>query len=182
MKPWRKPGRQIRGKNSQSKFAETCAGDFHEFRRTPLKASPQIRSAGPRDQNLSDEPIPLWKGFGTLAFSVGFPSASPLKICTFTAWKRTRNRTRILPGTALGVVPTTPAPNTSPKVSRYKWAAYRDTNWWCMCYFLPRGGHTLQKYCDRNGRCMAILFQSIRVRGRCAKRTLQATLTLLGVT
>ena len=24
------------------------------------------------------------------------------------------------------------------KVSRYKWEAYRDTNWWCIYYFLPR--------------------------------------------
>ena len=30
--------------------------------------------------------------------------------------------------------------NTSAKVSRYKWEPYRDTNWWCICYFLPRGG------------------------------------------
>ena len=29
----------------------------------------------------------------------------------------------------LGSVPTTPDPNTSEKVSRYKWEAYRDTNW-----------------------------------------------------
>ena len=29
-------------------------------------------------------------------------------------------------------VPTTPNPNTSAKVSRYKWEAYRDTNWWCV--------------------------------------------------
>ena len=45
----------------------------------------------------------------------------------------------------LGGVPTTPDPNTSAKVSRYKWEAYRDTNWWCICYFLPRGGHTFAK-------------------------------------
>ena len=37
----------------------------------------------------------------------------------------------------LGGVPTTPDPNTSAKVSRYKWEAYRDTNWWCIHYFLP---------------------------------------------
>ena len=28
-----------------------------------------------------------------------------------------------------GGVPTTPDPNTSAKVSRYKWEPYRDTNW-----------------------------------------------------
>ena len=42
-------------------------------------------------------------------------------------------------------VPTTPDPNTSAKVSRYKWEAYRDTNWWCIYYFLPRRGHTFAK-------------------------------------
>ena len=45
----------------------------------------------------------------------------------------------------LGSVPTTPDPNTSAKVSQYKWEPYRDTNWWCIYYFLPRGGHTLAK-------------------------------------
>ena len=58
----------------------------------------------------------------------------------------------------LGSVPTTPDPNTSAKVSRYKWEAYRDTNWWCIYYFLPQGGHTFAKVCHRNGRCIAILF------------------------
>ena len=62
-------------------------------------------------------------------------------------------------------VQTTPDPNTSEKVSRYKWEAYRDTNWWCIYYFLPRGGHTFAKVCHRNGRCIAILFKSIGVRG-----------------
>ena len=32
--------------------------------------------------------------------------------------------------------------------------------------FRQDGGILLQKYCDRNGRCIAILFKSIRVRGR----------------
>ena len=63
-------------------------------------------------------------------------------------------------------VPTTPG--TSAQVSRYKWEPYRDTNWWCVyvCVFdfLPRGGHTVHKYSDRNGRCIAILFKSIGVR------------------
>ena len=35
-------------------------------------------------------------------------------------------------------VPTTPDPNTSAKVSRYKWEAHRDTNWWCI-YYPPPG-------------------------------------------
>ena len=65
-----------------------------------------------------------------------------------------------------GGVQTTPDPNTSAKISRYKWEAHRDTNWWCIYYFLPRGGHTFAKvrYRDRNGRCIAILFKSIGVR------------------
>ena len=32
----------------------------------------------------------------------------------------------------MGSAPTTPDPNTSAKVSRYKWEACRDTNWWCI--------------------------------------------------
>ena len=50
---------------------------------------------------------------------------------------------RLLP--KLGRVPTTPDPNTLAKVSRYKWEAYRDTNWWCIYYFLARGGHTFEE-------------------------------------
>ena len=38
----------------------------------------------------------------------------------------------------LGVFQRTPDPNTSAKVSRYKWEPYRDTNWWCIYYFLGR--------------------------------------------
>ena len=37
----------------------------------------------------------------------------------------------------IGSGPTTPDPNTSAKASRYKWEAYRDTNWWCMYYSRP---------------------------------------------
>ena len=44
-----------------------------------------------------------------------------------------------------GGVPPTPDPNTSATASRYKWEAYRDTNWWCIEYSLPRGGHTFAK-------------------------------------
>ena len=45
----------------------------------------------------------------------------------------------------LGGVATTPDPNTSAKVSRYKWDPYRDTNWWCIYYFLPSRGNTFAK-------------------------------------
>ena len=45
----------------------------------------------------------------------------------------------------IGGAPTTPDPNTSAKVSRYKWEAYRDTNWRCIYYFLPREQHTFAK-------------------------------------
>ena len=61
-------------------------------------------------------------------------------------------------------VPTTPDPNTSATISRYKWKPYRETDW-CTYYFLPRG-MLFQKHRDRNGRCTAILFKSIGVRGR----------------
>ena len=36
--------------NSRERFAERFAGKFPEFRRTKLKISPRIRSAGPRHQ------------------------------------------------------------------------------------------------------------------------------------
>ena len=42
-------------------------------------------------------------------------------------------------------VPTTPDTNTSAKASRYKWEAYRDTNWWCIYHFLPKRGRTFAK-------------------------------------
>ena len=57
--------------------------------------------------------------------------------------------------TIVGGIPTIPDPNTSAKVLRYKWEAYRDTHWWCIDDFLPRGGHTFAKYRDR----IAILFK-----------------------
>ena len=63
-----------------------------------------------------------------------------------------------------GGVLTTPDPNTSAKVSQYKWEAYRDTNWWCIYYFLPTGGHSFAKVCDRNGRYRDT-FQNYRGQG-----------------
>ena len=64
-------------------------------------------------------------------------------------------------------VPTTPDPNTSAKASRYKRDPYRDTNWWrVFTTFCQPEGILLPKYRDRNGRCIAILFKSIGVRGR----------------
>ena len=45
----------------------------------------------------------------------------------------------------VGSVPTTHDPNASGKASRYKWEPYRDTNWQCIYYFLPRGGHIFAK-------------------------------------
>ena len=64
-------------------------------------------------------------------------------------------------------VPTTPDPNTSAEVSRHKWEAYRDTKvGGVYTTFCKEEGILLQKYRDRNGRCIAILFKSIGVRGR----------------
>ena len=28
---------------------------------------------------------------------------------------------------------------------RVQWESYRDTNWWCIYYFLPSGVHTFAK-------------------------------------
>ena len=38
-----------------------------------------------------------WKSFEAVAFLVGFSTGNPPKIGTFTAWNRTRNRTRTPP-------------------------------------------------------------------------------------
>ena len=51
-------------------------------------------------------------------------------------------------------------PDMSAKVSRYKWEAYRDTNWWCffcLTIFGQEEGILVQKYCNGNGRCIAML-------------------------
>ena len=65
-----------------------------------------------------------------------------------------------------GSVPTTPDPSTSAKASRYRLEPYLEANSWYIHFFLPKGGHTYAKYRDRNGRCIAIFFKSIGVRGR----------------
>ena len=50
-------------------------------------------------------------------------------------------------------VPTTPDPNTSATASRYKGEPYHDTNWSCICSFLPREGHrrpkSIRQYCAK---------------------------------
>ena len=60
-------------------------------------------------------------------------------------WGRTQMGSDRLNRILFESVSTTPDPNTSAKVSRYKWEPYRDTNWQCIDYFLPRGGHTFAK-------------------------------------
>ena len=92
-------------------------------------------------------------------------SGSGVDVILLTSLGGAKPPLRNVPSSMLRRVPTTPDPNTSEKVSRYKWEAYRDTNWWCIYYFLPRGGHTFAKVCHRNGRGIAILFKSIGVRG-----------------
>ena len=42
----------------------------------------------------SDKEIPLGRALRRFAFLVGFSTGNPPKIGTFTAWNRTRNRTR----------------------------------------------------------------------------------------
>ena len=68
--------------------------------------------------------------------------------------------------TQFGGVPTTPDPNTSAKASQYKWEAYRDANGGVKTTFYQGEGILLQKCRYRSGRCIAILFKSIGVRGR----------------
>ena len=46
---------------------------------------------------------------------------------------------------------------------------YCATDWCIYATFCQEKGILLQKYRDRNGRCIAILFQSIGVRGRSAQ-------------
>ena len=69
-------------------------------------------------------------------------------------------------GRVIGGAPTTPDPNTSAKVWRYKWELHRDTNRWCIYYFLPRGGHTFAKASRWKWVVYGDAFQSIGVGGR----------------
>ena len=64
-----------------------------------------------------------------------------------------------------GGLPSIPHPHTSAKVSRYKWEAYRDTNWWCIYYFLPRGGHTFAKVSRWKWEVYRDTFQKYRGQG-----------------
>ena len=79
-------------------------------------------------------------------------------------------------GLSFGGVTTTPDPNTSAKASRYKWEAYRDTNWWCILYttFCQEEGIFLQKFRDRNGRCVAI-------QAFCKKNIIKSSLSFLSL-
>ena len=64
----------------------------------------------------------------------------------------------------IGSVPATPDPDTSAKVSRYKWEPYHDTKWWCKNCFLPKGGHTCVKVSQLKWEVYGDTFESIRVR------------------
>ena len=64
-----------------------------------------------------------------------------------------------------GSVPKTPDPDTSAKVSRYKWEPYRDTNWWRIYYFLPRRGHTFTKASRYKWEVYRDTFQKYRCQG-----------------
>ena len=50
-----KQGRKIRGKNLLEEFAEKFALNFPEIRETKIANSLQLRSAGPRDQEIGGE-------------------------------------------------------------------------------------------------------------------------------
>ena len=65
----------------------------------------------------------------------------------------------------LGSVPTTPDTNTFAKASRYKWEPYRDTNWLCIYYFLPRGGHTFAEVSRYKWEVYRDTFQKYRGQG-----------------
>ena len=66
----------------------------------------------------------------------------------------------------IGGMPKTPDPNTSAKVSRYKWEAYSDTKiGGVYTTFCQKEGIFLQKHRDKNRRCVAILFKSYRGQG-----------------
>ena len=51
----------------------------------------------------SDKEIPLRRALRRFAFLVGFSTGNPPKIGTFTAWNRTRNRTRTLSDWGWGI-------------------------------------------------------------------------------
>ena len=63
-------------------------------------------------------------------------------------------------------VPTTPDPNTSEKVSHTNGRRIVIQIGGVFTNFCQKECILLQKYRDRNGRRIAILFKSIRVRGR----------------
>ena len=71
--------------------------------------------------------------------------------------------------TWVGGVPTTPDPNTSAEVLRYKWEAYRDTDWCGVYILLSAKGRAyfllLQMHRNRNGRCSRDTFQKYRGQG-----------------
>ena len=70
------------------------------------------------------------------------------------------------PRVFIGSASTTLDPNTSAKASRYKWEPYCDTIGGVYTTFCQEEGMLLQKYYEINGRCIAMGFNNIRVRGR----------------
>ena len=66
----------------------------------------------------------------------------------------------------IGGVPTTRHPNTSAEVSRHKWGRIVIQIGGVYTTFCQAEGILSQKYRDKNGRCIAILFKNIGVRGR----------------
>ena len=68
--------------------------------------------------------------------------------------------------TSFGSVPTTPDPNTPVKRIAIQMGAVSLQIGGVQTIFCQEEGILLQKYRDRNGRCIAILFKSIKVGGR----------------
>ena len=93
----------------------------------------------------------------------------------------------------MGNIPVTPTTKIFPKVLRYKWEAYCDTNrrriaiqWEAYCdtngrstevFPFPQGSgipkvlkYILEAYCNTNSRCIAILFSVVVVACNASKR------------
>ena len=99
----------------------------------------------------------------------GDPRRAPEKqtMATVTASHKMLSPCKYFRALSIGGVPTTPDPHTSAKASRYKWEAYRDTNWSCICYFVPRGRrYFCQNIAIKMGGVSRYFSKSIGIRGR----------------
>ena len=133
-----------------------------------MRTSPSMPQTGERLKEIGKQVTKLWSKMVTQKWPQTRKRLPKRDLLPSPSWglcnDNNISRQYNLRFQIFGSVPTTPDPNTSAKVSRYKWEAYRDTNW-CIYYGLPQGGHTFAKVCHRNGRCIAILFHMYRGQG-----------------